>query len=364
MALKLSNTEEQALEQAARWFVHLQEAQQNPDTKQPCQQSFKQWLTIEENQLAWQQINQIQQQYQQHQNQLTHQSLSNAESASLVYNNINMPRRTALKSLAGFSVSAWLGWQGYNSPSVRNRLVGLSADISSSVGQSKALTLADNTQLSLNTNSAINTINTSEVELLKGEVYLNNFALLNNNAASTKQKTTRLLAKVNGKLLTLTTQTNQQTAGNSRGTRCSVLLSEDQSQCTLSLYQGSASVSYQGKSRQLITGQQVHLTPNKVGKITLANSTAMPLTTEVKPPWLNGELHANDISLAAFISQLKRYRSGYIRLSPELDNLRIAGVYPAYDSDAALRLLANALPIDINYITHWFVSITPSQVTA
>ena len=75
-------------------------------------------------------------------------------------------------------------------------------------------------------------------------------------------------------------------------------------------------------------------------------------------------MHANDISLVEFINQLKRYRSGYIRLSPELENLRIAGVYPAYDSDAALNLLANSLPIDINYITPWFVSITRSQKTA
>ena len=45
MTLKLSNIEEQALEQAARWFVDLQEAQQNPDAKQPCHQSFTRWLT-------------------------------------------------------------------------------------------------------------------------------------------------------------------------------------------------------------------------------------------------------------------------------------------------------------------------------
>ena len=363
MALNKSSTEEQALEQAARWFVDLQEAQQNPDAKQPCQQSFSRWLQLEGNQVAWQQISQIQQQYQQHQSQFNHQALTNNNSANLVYNTINMPRRMALKSLAGLSVSAWLGWQGYNSPSVRNRLVGLTADISSAIGQSKAVTLADNTQLSLNTNSAINTVNTSEVELLKGEVYLNNFVLLNNNTASIEQKSSRLLAKVNGKLLTLTTQARHTTAGNSRGARCSVLLNENQNQCKITLYQGNAMVHYQGETRQLIAGQQLQLTANKFGKITLANSTATPLTTEVKPPWLNGELHANDISLVEFINQLKRYRSGYIRLSPELEHLRIAGVYPAFDSDAALNLLANVLPIDINYVTPWFVSITRSQKT-
>ena len=360
MTIKLSNTEEQALEQAARWFVNLQEAQESSDSKQPCQQSFQRWLQSEDNQVAWQQISQIHQQYQQHQSQFNQQSLSKNNSANLLYNTINMPRRTALKSLAGLSFSAWLGWQGYNSPTVRNRLVGLSADISSAIGHSKALTLADNTQLSLNTNSAMNTRNANELELLKGEVYLNNFTLRNNNAVLTEQKTTRLSAQMNGKLLTLTTQTRQTTAGNSRGARCAILLNENQNQCKLALYQGNAIVHYQGENRQLIAGQQLQLAPNKFGEITLANSQTTPLNTEVKPPWLNGELHANDIILVEFVTQLKRYRSGYIRLSPELESLRIAGVYPAYDSDAALNLLAKALPIEINYLTPWFVSITRS----
>ena len=34
-----------------------------------------------------------------------------------------------------------------------------------------------------------------KLELLKGEVYLNNFVRLNNNAALTEQKPTRLLAQ-------------------------------------------------------------------------------------------------------------------------------------------------------------------------
>ena len=364
---------EQALEQAARWFVDLQEANENsakPDFY--SNPKFIRWLQVAENQQAWQQISQIHQQYQNHQSQLNSQTLNNSHSANLLYDNVKLSRRGMLKSFAGLSCASWLGWQGYHSASVRNQLAGLTADVSSAVGQSKQLSLSNNTQLWLNTNTAINTFANHELELLKGEVYLDNFLplanarLANTGLAKSNATTvaTKLTTTINNKLLTLSTATGTTMSNNldarakGSGASCSMLLNEDHSQCSLSLYQGSASISFQGQSRQLIAGQHLLLTANKQGVFNLADAPTKPLDFSEKPPWLDGQLHANDIPLAEFVAQLRRYRSGYIRLQTELAHIRVAGVYPAFDSDAALDLLAKALPIQIHYLTPWFVSIT------
>lgn len=334
---------EQALEQAARWFVDLQENQHSLDANKSYHRDFTLWLQSSENQQAWQQISQIHQQYQNHQSQLHSQALNNNQSANLLYNNVKLSRRGMLKSFAGLSCASWLGWQGYHSPLLQNKFSSLTADVSSAVGQSKQLTFSNNEKLWLNTNTALNTLANHELELIKGEVFLDNF-------------TRQIKTTVNQQLLTLSAQTS---AGNS-GAYCTMQINEDHSQCSLALYQGSASVHHQGQSRRLVVGQHLLLTANKEGEFNLANAPTTPLSFRDKPPWLDGQLHANDIPLTEFINELKRYRSGYIHLQTELAQIRVAGVYPAFDSDAALNLLAKALPIRINYLTPWFVSISSS----
>ncbi|NRA72444.1 MAG: DUF4880 domain-containing protein [Gammaproteobacteria bacterium] len=344
---------EPALEQAARWFVDLQESQQT--SFPPCRSDFNRWLLIEENQRAWQQINQIHQQYQRHQTQLNHQS------ASVLYDTVNISRRDLLKSVAGLSFATWLGWEGYHSKQMRHQLASLTADLSSAVGQSKQIALANNGQLWLNTNSAINRLSTTNghaFELVTGEVYLDDFVTSSANAMVNHSNSTRLQTLINGKLLLLTTEPSNGSVANNSGARCTMMLNEDRSQCHLALYQGRATLYYQGQKRQLVADQQLQLAPNNAGALNFSTAQITLLNTNEKPPWLNGQLHANDIPLAEFVQQLKRYRSGYIRLQAGLENIRVAGVYPAFDSDATLDLLAKALPIRIHYLTPWFVSIT------
>jgi len=353
---------EQALEQAARWFVDLKEAAENSASTEadfPSNTKFSRWLQTPENQKAWQQISQIHQQYQNHQSQLHSQTRNNGHSANLLYNNVKLSRRSMLKSFAGLSCASWLGWQGYHSAPIRNQLAGLTADVSSAVGQSKSLAFSNNTQLWLNTNTAINTLANHELELLKGELYLNNLLSLANSSAS--PVATKLTTTINNKQLTLSTGTTMSdTNVEVSGASYAMLLNEDHSQCNIALYQGSASISFQGQHRQLMAGQHLLLAANKQGEFNLANAPIKPLIFREKPPWLDGQLHANDIPLAEFVAQLRRYRSGYIRLQTDLAHIRVAGVYPAFDSDAALNLLAKALPIRINYLTPWFVSISSS----
>ena len=349
---------ELALEQAARWFVDLQESQQT--SVEPCLNDFNRWLLVEENQRAWQQINQIHQQYQSHQTQLNHQS------ASVLYDTVNISRRDLLKSVAGLSFATWLGWEGYHSKPVRHQLATLTADLSSAVGQLKQIALANSGQLWLNTNSAINLLNTTNghaFELVTGEVYLDDFIAINDNAMANHANSPRLQTLINGQLLLLTTEPNDGAVTNNSGARCTMMLNEDHSQCHLALYQGRATVYYQGQNRQLVAGQQLQLSPNNAGALNFSSAQIEQLNTNDQPPWLNGQLHANDIPLAEFVQQLKRYRTGYIRLQDGLENIRVAGVYPAFDSDSALDLLAKALPIRIDYLSPWFVTISHSTAT-
>jgi transmembrane sensor len=366
---------EQALEQAARWFVCLQERKQKntreslrqADVNRANQKDFILWLKVEENLQAWEEINKIHQQFQNHQIQLNSQDINNDFSAKLLYNNVSMSRRGMLKNFAGLSFASWLSWKGYDSIPLRNQLAGFTADITSAVGQSKQLTLKNNTKLWLNTNTAINNLTDNKIALIKGEVYLDNFSQINIKQHNTSQqqlnhsqivtKSTHVETYINGKLLTLSTD-NETLSSAGDSDRCSIMLKEDNTQCRVILYQGHASIYYNGQRRKLIVGEQLHFFTHGTDDFNLANSRTTSSYIQEIPPWLNGQIHANDIYLVEFVQELQRYRNGYICLENELNNIKVAGIYPAFNSNAALTLLTKALPIKVTFLTPWFVSIS------
>jgi len=73
--------------------------------------------------------------------------------------------------------------------------------------------------------------------------------------------------------------------------------------------------------------------------------------------WRHGHLEILDQSLASVIDALRAYRYGYLRLSPRAADLRVQGVLPLDDTDAALDTLAEILPLRLERRTRWYVSI-------
>ena len=68
---------------------------------------------------------------------------------------------------------------------------------------------------------------------------------------------------------------------------------------------------------------------------------------------------ADNISLGELIDQLRRYRHGPISLADEIAPLKVYGNFPVRDTDKVLDMLATALPIKVNPILPWWVSVEP-----
>lgn len=76
--------------------------------------------------------------------------------------------------------------------------------------------------------------------------------------------------------------------------------------------------------------------------------------------WVDGILHADDQTLAAFSAELARHRRGWIRCDPAVAKLRISGSFQLDDTDQVLRALAATLPVAIRFHTRYLATIVPA----
>lgn len=73
--------------------------------------------------------------------------------------------------------------------------------------------------------------------------------------------------------------------------------------------------------------------------------------------WEGGWINANGRPLADIINAMRPYRHGTLRVSMAAGGLPVTGMYPLDDPNAALRALRERLPIEVNQLTPWYVSI-------
>ena len=65
-----------------------------------------------------------------------------------------------------------------------------------------------------------------------------------------------------------------------------------------------------------------------------------------------------NMPLADFIAELSRYRTGMLRISPELADLSVTGVFTLSNTDLILQQLRASLPIKVQQLTRYWVSIS------
>lgn len=88
-----------------------------------------------------------------------------------------------------------------------------------------------------------------------------------------------------------------------------------------------------------------------------SNILALERTQGHESAWTQGRLEVRDRPLSEVIDSLRGYRRGIIRLSPDVADLRLSGIYPLDDSDRTLQLLAHSLPIQVIYHSAYWVGI-------
>lgn len=73
--------------------------------------------------------------------------------------------------------------------------------------------------------------------------------------------------------------------------------------------------------------------------------------------WQTGELAVRDAALPAVIAELARYGIGRLDCDRQLADLKVTAVLPRFETEAALQLLAHALPIRIVRHGPWWMTV-------
>lgn len=73
--------------------------------------------------------------------------------------------------------------------------------------------------------------------------------------------------------------------------------------------------------------------------------------------WQRGLLVAERQRLEDFLAELSRYRTGVLRCDPAVADLLVSGVYPLEDTDHILASLAQALPVRLQRMTRYWVTV-------
>ncbi|WCM54470.1 FecR family protein [Pseudomonas sp. WJP1] len=232
------------------------------------------------------------------------------------------PQRRALlgrlAALLALAPASWAGWQ-------LNERQGWTADYHSPIGARRQLTLVDGSQVTLNTDTAIDVDFDPQqrlIRLRKGEILI--------QTAPDIQKPARPLrvSTAQGRLQAL-------------GTRFSVR--EEDGISRLAVFDGRVQIERHAQPKAapviLLAGQQTTFSDAAIGAITQADSA---LTA-----WTQGMLVADGMHLGDFARELARYRHGLVRCDPAVSRLRISGAFPLDDTRRALSMLASTYPVQV-----------------
>ncbi len=279
-----------------------------------------------ENEAAWQHIESVCARFNQLNARAAHQSLSTVRTPRLSRRGVL--KALALLSLTGTGVitgSRTALWQSYR------------ADYATRIGEQRRVTLADGTQLLLNTQSAVNVNydgSVRHVQLVRGEVMI-----------ETGQAEKRLPYP-----RPFIVQTPQGTV-QALGTRFS--LSSQEARINVAVFDGKVRLCPPKAQATIIeAGQSVWFTAVGYGP-------AIDVSRE--PGWVKGQLLADNQRLADFLDELSRYRQGIIRYAAEVADLRFSGVFPLQEGDQILHALQELLPIRIRYFSRYWVEVGAKQ---
>lgn len=301
------------LRQAAEWFAVLH----SDGAGEAERRRWRDWLAASPgHRAAWAQVEQVERQF---------QDLPAAPARSAL-DAADAGRRRALKALGVFAVAApglWLA--GRHRP-----WAVWGADYRTAVGEVRELRLAEGSRLWLNTDSALDVRYSPEARLLvlhQGEALLE-------TAADRRPLT---LATPHGRL---------QSVGTRFGARI------DAGRTLAYVQRGAVQARPQaGGSTRLAAGQMASLGIDGIGPV-------RPLP-EGQGAWTQGLMVANGRRLGELLTELARYRSGYLGWSEAVAHIRVLGTYPLADTERVLDALERSLPVRVERRSRWWVRVVP-----
>jgi len=91
---------------------------------------------------------------------------------------------------------------------------------------------------------------------------------------------------------------------------------------------------------------------------TISESKPLDVATTA---WTQGMLIADGQRLHDFVKELSRYRPGILHCDPAVADLKISGVFQLSDTDKALNILQDTLPITVLQRTRYWVTIAATE---
>lgn len=238
---------------------------------------------------------------------------------------LRLDRRTALKHALGVAALLPLGGWAWRTASIDHR---------TGIGERAEVQLADGSLLQLDTDTAIRVQGdgaSQRITLLQGELHLD----------AAQASTTMIAVHTAAGHIGMT------------GSRGRVRLEDTATRVAVDAGARTARVeTATGIAAPVAGGQQVRFDPRTI-------SAPFPVP-EGSDGWREGLLYADAQSLATFLSELARYRAGWLRCDPAVAALRISGVFRLDDTDHVLQVLTRTLPVRIARRNRWWVSVEPA----
>ena len=311
----LSDSRRQALRSASHWYAVLSEGHVSPTQEARWQQWYEQ---NNDHQWAWQQVENLRQQMGQLPGGLASRALHDSRLA----------RRQVLKGLLLLLVAGG-GWQLWDSELAD----GLRADYRTAKGLPRQQRLADGTLLTLNTESAADVrfdAHQRLVHLRYGEIAIK-------TAHDNQQRPFRVRTR-DGLLTALGTEfTVRQLAG---GTQLAVQ------------QHAVEAVLPSGSKQRVNAGESLWFTRDRFAALVALNGG--------EDSWTQGILTFRDTPLSEVVASVARYRSGVLRCDPAVADLRLSGTFPLGDPDAILKVIAQTLPIKLQFVTRYWITVIPA----
>lgn len=215
------------------------------------------------------------------------------------------------------------------------------ADYRSATGEQRNLTLEDGTRLTLNTGSAVNLRfddTHRRILLVAGEIMITT-----RHDPALADKRPLLVATAEGTIRSLGTRfTVRQQAG---WTRVAV------QESAVEIAPGAGAGL--GNARRLHAGEQTRFNRNVVEPPQSADAHA--------DAWVRGQLVADEQRLGDFLDEVGRYRTGVLRVDPQIAGLRLSGVFPLADTDRILATLPSVLPVRVQWRTRYWATVIPAD---
>lgn len=240
-------------------------------------------------------------------------------------------KRLALVAIA--SILAWLvGGPFY--------WTAWTADYTTATGERRTVTLADGTELRLNTATAVDVDyagDRRDIHLLQGEILVTT----GDDTGTAAPRRLRVRTD-NGVLIPV-------------GTR--FLVRRHAERTRLQVLVGTVAMRPAAKTR----GQRVIAQAGDIYIMDDQHTRRVKSSHLDASAWLDGALMVHNMRLADVLAELDRYRHGWLHCDPAVADLEVSGVFQLDDIDGALRALADHLPLRIERFTPYWVQITAAE---